>query len=563
MKPPHPRHRWFCLIVLLAWFALALVPTGALALSAPGLIVVYNRTVPDSQTVAAYYAEKRQVPPDNLVGVEVSTTEDMSRREFDEKLTPPVKALVDKFKTQGRTPAILLVYGIPLRVGAVPATKADQTLKELAAQKLNELQKQVLPLAMRLDQLTPALPALPGKPVWNQSPKKLTYPPQQILGMAQQACQRGMAYLRKQPTAADANNRSEVTSLLIKLIGVSPEAQALMARTAQRRDRRLTLRQREFLGLNRDNEEEVEEGMFRGILPETAQKTAAAIGSTRGLMGELKFWYEAQRLYDKPQTMAAVDSELTLILAGPYQKTGWLPNPFNLAFNRLPFINEVRAHTVMVGRLDGPTPAIARRLVDDALETEQTGLNGTFYIDARGIAGKATVGNYAWFDEHLLRLADLVAKNSDMKVVLDTQAALFPPGSCPNAALYCGWYSLSQYVPAFQWEKGAVGYHVASYEARTLKQPGSNVWCKRMLEEGVAATLGPVTEPFLFSFPLPDQFFPLLMTGNLTLLEVYFRTVPQVSWMQILIGDPLYCPFKKNPTVRAPRGKKVEPPKKN
>ncbi|MFA4903715.1 MAG: TIGR03790 family protein [Desulfobaccales bacterium] len=561
MNPPRLSYRQFCLIILLAWCALVSLPSGALALSAQDLIVVYNRNVPDSQAVAAYYAEKRQVPPDNLVGVEVSSTEDMSRKEFDEKLTPPVRTLVNKLKTQGRTPAILLAYGIPLRVGAAPATKADQALGELATQKLNEYQKQVMELAMRLDQLTPALPALPGKPVWGEPSKKLTYTPRQILTMAQQSYQRGVAYLQKQP--ADPKNRSEITSLLIKLGGVSPEAQALMARTAQKRDRHLPPRQREFLGLNQDDKQEVEEGMFRGILPDTAQKTAAAIGSTRGLLGEMKFWFEARLQYENHQTIAAVDSELTLIIAGPYQKTGWLPNPWNLTFNRLSFIRAVRDHTVMVGRLDGPTPAIARRLVDDALAVEKTGLNGVFYIDARGLSGKAATGNYAWFDEHLLRLSDLMAKYSAMKVVLDKKPAVFPPGSCPDAALYCGWYSAGNYVPAFKWQKGAVGYHVASYEATTLKKPDGKVWCKRMLEEGVAATLGPVTEPYLNSFPLPDQFFPILMTGKLTLIEVYFLTVPQVSWMQILIGDPLYCPFKKNPAIQASRGKDVVPPKQD
>ncbi|MHB9073586.1 MAG: TIGR03790 family protein [Desulfobaccales bacterium] len=561
MHPPRLSYRQSGLIIFLAWCALVSLPSGALALSAQDLIVVYNRNVPGSQAVAAYYAGKRQVPPDNLVGVEVSSTEDMSRKEFDEKLTPPVSALVNKLKTQGRTPAILLVYGIPLRVGAVPATKADQALKELAAQKLNEYQKQVLELAMRLDQLTPALPALPGKPVWSGPSKQMTYPPRQILVMAQQSVQRGVAYLQKQP--ADGKNRSEITSLLIKLGGVSPEAQALMARTTQRRDRNLPLRQREFLGLNQDNEAEAEEGMFRGILPDTAQKTAAAIGSTRGLLGEMKFWYEARQQYENHQTIAAVDSELTLMIAGPYQKTGWLPNPFNLAFNRLQFIRTVRARTLMVGRLDGPTPAIARRLVDDALAVEKTGLNGVFYIDARGLAGKAAAGSYAWFDEHLLRLSDLMTKYSAMKVVLDKKPALFPPGSCPDAALYCGWYSAANYVPAFKWQRGAVGYHVASYEATTLKKPDGKVWCKRMLEEGVAATLGPVTEPYLNSFPLPDQFFPILMTGKLSLIEVYFLTVPQVSWMQILIGDPLYCPFKKNPAIQTSRGNDGAPPKQD
>ena len=251
--------------------------------------------------------------------------------------------------------------------------------------------------------------------------------------------------------------------------------------------------------------------------------------------------------------MAAVDSEMTLIMAGRYQTAGWLPNPFNLRFERLPVISRVRAKTLMVGRLDGPTPATARRLVDDALEVEKAGLSGVFYLDARGLTGQAAPGNYVWFDQHLLHLSDLLKKYSDMKVVLDQQPGVFPPGSCPDAALYCGWYSLANYVPAFKWNKGAVGYHVASSEATTLKQPGANVWCKRMLEEGVAATLGPVAEPYLVSFPLPDQFFPLLMTGKLTLLEVYFLTVPQVSWMQILIGDPLYQPFKNHPAVRPPK----------
>jgi hypothetical protein len=92
---------------------------------------------------------------------------------------------------------------------------------------------------------------------------------------------------------------------------------------------------------------------------------------------------------------------------------------------------------------------------------------------------------------------------------------------------------------------------VASSEATTLRKPGSQVWCKRLLEEGVAATLGPVGEPYLRAFPLPDDFFPLLMTGKLSLLEVYYHSVPHLSWQMILIGDPLYTPFKKNPVWRS------------
>ncbi|MCK5914085.1 MAG: TIGR03790 family protein, partial [Desulfuromusa sp.] len=114
----------------------------------------------------------------------------------------------------------------------------------------------------------------------------------------------------------------------------------------------------------------------------------------------------------------------------------------------------------------------------------------------------------------------------------------------PQSALYCGWYSLGKYVDAFDWQRGAVGYHIASSECTTLKKEGSQVWCKRMLEDGVAATIGPVTEPYVQGFPLPELFFGFLLDGYYTLAESYFLSLPYLSWQMVLIGDPLYRPFR-------------------
>jgi uncharacterized protein (TIGR03790 family) len=66
-----------------------------------------------------------------------------------------------------------------------------------------------------------------------------------------------------------------------------------------------------------------------------------------------------------------------------------------------------------------------------------------------------------------------------------------------------------------------------------------------MIEERVAATLGPVDEPFLSAFPPPDLFFSLLVNGNWTLAECYALSQPFWSWKMVLIGDPLYRPFQK------------------
>ena len=71
-----------------------------------------------------------------------------------------------------------------------------------------------------------------------------------------------------------------------------------------------------------------------------------------------------------------------------------------------------------------------------------------------------------------------------------------------------------------------------------------------MLEKGVAATLGPVAEPYIQAFPMPDLFFPLVVEGRLTLAECYALSNPYWSWQMVLIGDPLYRPFKNSKNGR-------------
>jgi uncharacterized protein (TIGR03790 family) len=117
--------------------------------------------------------------------------------------------------------------------------------------------------------------------------------------------------------------------------------------------------------------------------------------------------------------------------------------------------------------------------------------------------------------------------------------------------LYVGWYSLKKYVPAFTWKQGAVGWHIASYEAMHLRDPKSDEWCGKMIQAGVAATIGAVNEPYLGAFPIPQEFFGLLMTGKFTLAECYWRTIPAASWRMTLIGDPLYNPFANDPLLSA------------
>ncbi len=243
---------------------------------------------------------------------------------------------------------------------------------------------------------------------------------------------------------------------------------------------------------------------------------------------------------------ASLDSELMVALVKNYPLDGWLPNPFFLGFRDQKGMID-KNQILMVSRLDGPDPGSVIRILADTFAAEKKGLDGTAYFDARwpdiGQLNEENKGYY-FYDQSIHKAADLIEKNTNIPVVLDQKETLFQPGQCPQAALYCGWYSLGNYIPAFKWVRGAVGYHIASTECATLRRPGSQVWCKRMLEEGVAATIGPIEEPYVQAFPIPSIFFSYLVQGHLTLSECYLLSIPYFSWKMVLIGDPLYRPFK-------------------
>lgn len=247
---------------------------------------------------------------------------------------------------------------------------------------------------------------------------------------------------------------------------------------------------------------------------------------------------EIDRINGK-ETNASVDSELSMVLFSMYDLYRWQMNLLKSDAMGLSF------RTLMVSRLDGPEYGIVKGLVDKAIAAEKTGLKGIAYIDSRGLMDtKSDFPGY--FDQTLRDLAMFTRARTTIPVKEERTAQLFAPGACPRTAIYCGWYSLKKYIDAFDFVDGAVGYHISSFEAIDLRDPNTTQWCGAMLRDGITATLGAVAEPYLHSFPEPKAFFPELFKGS-SLVEAYYRTKPFNSWQLVLIGDPLYRPFKKSP----------------
>ena len=236
---------------------------------------------------------------------------------------------------------------------------------------------------------------------------------------------------------------------------------------------------------------------------------------------------------------ASVDSELAAL--GFYSKNnfGSIVNPYYRSYT--PALDVNMPMMLLVCRLDAPDAAMVRRMIDDSLEAEKSGLRGFSYVDGRGI----TDGPLAEGDTWLSNLANSERK-SGIPVIFDSAPAMFP-GAWPieHAAFYYGWYSEQVAGPFarddFRFVKGAVACHIHSFSASSIRDP-HKYWVAPLLARGAAATMGNVYEPFLALTPNLDVFDDRLR-GGFNFAESAYMSQRVLSWMTTFVGDPLYRPF--------------------
>ncbi|MDP1579932.1 MAG: TIGR03790 family protein [Candidatus Didemnitutus sp.] len=232
---------------------------------------------------------------------------------------------------------------------------------------------------------------------------------------------------------------------------------------------------------------------------------------------------------------ASVDSELTLLAQSPQATIGFLANPL-FKVNR---ISKISAEQVVkVSRLDGPTLSDAMSLVKSALSAEENGLVGRYYID---LAGPHITGD-AWLDLTRAMIAGL----GFMGEVHRGSSTFEATDRFDAPVLYFGWYNTNVNGPflrdGFRFAPGAVALHIHSYSASTLRSTTEG-WCGPLVARGVAATFGNVFEPYLEFTVRPDMLIDQLATGA-TLGDAAFFATPVLSWQGVVLGDPLYRPFK-------------------
>jgi uncharacterized protein (TIGR03790 family) len=514
----------------------AVVSPAAAELMPQQIAVVVNRSSSESVQIGHYYTKQRSIPDTQVIPLDLGAMKEaVSRQEYEQKIARPLRQALENRGLAGQIRALVTVYGLPLTVYAPQPTAQERLWTKDAQERyqhaLHDLQ--VLAKELAMDEM--------ASEATSEQPQKAA----PLLEHIQQALQERATHL---PSEQDLPKRAQaardLARLVVRVAGQAELVQALRPMSTAMPQQV----QAEFATFNQQM------ATIRAILDalratpsDTNRQRAYRITEAIfGLQGVLRFAASESEAFRYADGDASVDSELSLLWVDPavYRIAGRSANPLHYT---VPVRSDAMAPgfpMLMVSRLDAPTPALAMQMVDRALAAEHSGLDGTVYIDTRGIHAPPTLLSTAAYDQNMRELAGLFRRVTSYPVVLEETERTFQAGEAPNVAVYVGWYRLRAYEDAFTFNPGALGYHIASGEAVSVHDPHERGWCKNALERGITATLGPNKEPYLDAFPLPGEFFGLLLTGKYSLAEAYYLTTRYVSWRMILFGDPLYNPWR-------------------
>ena len=243
-------------------------------------------------------------------------------------------------------------------------------------------------------------------------------------------------------------------------------------------------------------------------------------------------------------TAASVDSELTTLygdqageLAGPR------PNPY---FQSSKEFSHPEYKMYLVARLTGYTVADAKALVDRALRARN---RGVVALDQRGSLMEQ--GDF-W----LGAAARTLPKE---RVRLESTAAVL--AGVNNVIGYASWgsndRSRKERDTRMGWVPGGLATQYVSTDGRTFREPPAEwrltTWEDRgrhwagspqsltgdLIRQGATGASGHVYEPYLVYAPRPQVLFRAYLIEGRTLAESYWAAIPALSWMNIVVGDPL------------------------
>lgn len=245
-------------------------------------------------------------------------------------------------------------------------------------------------------------------------------------------------------------------------------------------------------------------------------------------------------------TQASVDSELACLYASFGRGQPPLPGPLrNPYFRQEEPFSHPKFQMYLVTRLTGYTFEDVRGMIDRSLQARNT---GRVAVDRRG--PDLDDDGERWLSSTALRLKDRAILEESKAVQRGERNLIGSTGWGSNDKnrkernvdfVYLPGAIVSEFVstnartftePPPRWNLGSWG-NQATYFADSPQSMSGDA-----IRQGASGVSGHVYEPFLAFCPRPDFLFPAYLSGR-TLAESFYASLPALSWMNVIVGDPL------------------------
>jgi uncharacterized protein (TIGR03790 family) len=235
----------------------------------------------------------------------------------------------------------------------------------------------------------------------------------------------------------------------------------------------------------------------------------------------------------------------------------------NRYWNAAESFSHARFGGYLVTRLDGYSAADAKALVSRSLEAEQGHVSGKVLLDVQpvfGLGDKATqpaaimekiiLGESTWseFNADMRHAHDLLLQRG-LPDELDLTETFI--GQRSNLLGYFSWgsndpkYSSDAYQTLL-FAPGSVSDTAVSTSARTfLPTKGGQSLLVDLIAHGLTCGKGYVDEPLLQAIASPTIVLDRYTSGY-TMAESFYAASHFVGWEDVVIGDPLCCPYARN-----------------
>ena len=133
-------------------------------------VVIYNSNDPDSTSLAKYYAKRREIPDNNLIGLACGLTEEITRGEYRTQIAAPLRAALlarGFWKEESASDQLVsssvrflaIMRGIPLKIAPDETIAADPSLPPaIGGRNEASVDSELMTLGLRLRSPAGALP---------------------------------------------------------------------------------------------------------------------------------------------------------------------------------------------------------------------------------------------------------------------------------------------------------------------------------------------------------------------------------------------------------------------